>query len=289
MSRQVIQLHTIPQWFQVDPAIRSILLQNIKVKERLNRFLVASQQKPPLAPEGKLVPCNQCGGTGEIHKSPRHPGIHPSQVIGACLLKVYWQLLGIEEVSSFNAKTLLIFDIGHAVHHMFQTYGQHGAWGEYYVPEIKITDGSHELATELFIEGHADADTVMVIDDIPNAPVYEVGIVHEYKTINKANFGKLTRPKPEHKQQATIYSTVLNRPVVVYLYLCKDDSTMRDFPVEFDQGLWEVIKAKIVTIIQHYDSGVEPPASPSFGCGECGFFNRCAAGQDFKKSGPRRA
>jgi CRISPR/Cas system-associated exonuclease Cas4 (RecB family) len=288
MSRQVIRLHTINEWFQVDPAVRSIILQSIKLKDKLNRFLVANQQKPPLPPEGAWMKCNRCDGSGQVHKSPRHPGIHPSQVVGQCLLKVYWQLIGLEETSKFNAKTLLIFDIGHAVHHMFQTYGQAGAWGSHYVPEIKITDGSHALATELFIEGHADADTVMVIDDIPNAPIYEVGIVHEYKTINTANFGKLTRPKPEHKQQAIIYSAVLNRPVVVYLYLNKDNSSMSDFPVEFDPGAWEVMKAKIQVIIQHYDSGVDPPASPSFGCGECGFFERCEVGQAFKKSGPGR-
>lgn len=288
MTRPVVQLHTIQQWFQVDQSVRSVILQSIKLKDKLNRFLVANQQKPPLPPEGVLVKCNKCDGTGQVHKSPRHPGIHPSQVVGQCLLKVYWQLLGIEEESKFNARTLLIFDIGHAVHHMFQTYGQQGAWGEYYVPEIKMTDGSHPLSTELFIEGHADADNVMVIDDIPNAPIFEVGIVHEYKTINTANFGKLTRPKPEHKQQATIYSAVLNRPVVVYLYLNKDDSSMSDFPVEFDHALWETIRAKIMVIISHYDAGTEPEASPAFGCGECGFFNRCAAGQAFKKSGPRR-
>jgi CRISPR/Cas system-associated exonuclease Cas4 (RecB family) len=288
VTRPIVQLHTIQQWFQLAPEVRSVILQNIKLKDRLQRFLIANQNRPPIPDEGKWVPCKRCATKGYVQIFPRHAGIHPSQVVHACMLRVYWQILGKEERARFNANTLITFDIGHAVHDMVQGYGKAGAWGPSYQPEVKITNGSHPLATELFIEGSADAENILVIDDIPNAPIYEVGLVHEYKTIKSVNFAKLTRPKPEHKQQATIYSAVLDRPIVAYLYLCKDDSTMSDFPVEFDPTLWGQMKGKIDTIIRHYDAGTSPPSSTGYHCTECPFYYDCTDGQNHKKPAARR-
>ena len=223
------------------------------------------------------MPCKTCDKKGWLLKTPRHAGLHPSQIINSCLLKIYWQMEGKEEREKHNNRTLLIFDSGHAVHGMFQAYGLDGAWGEEYVPEVRMTEGSHPLATELMIEGSADAECIMVVDDIPHAPIYEVGVVHEYKTMRSSNFAKLTRPKPEHKEQAMIYSAVLNRPVVVFLYFSKDDSNLADFPVEFDPVLWARMEEKARVLVRHYENEQPPPATTGYGCEECGFAFSCDA------------
>jgi hypothetical protein len=269
-----VQLHTIQQWMAVAPEVRSVILQNIKLKDRLYRYL-QNRKRSPLPPEGKWVPCNKCDKRGFINLQPRHAGIHPSQLPHPCLLKIYWQMEGREERETHDNRTLLIFDLGHAVHHMFQNYGSSGCWGERYTPEIHMTEGSHPLATELMIEGHADADNILVIDDIEHAPIYEVGIVHEYKTMKTANFNKLTRPKPEHQQQAIIYSGVLNRPVVVYLYLSKDDQNLADFPVEFNPTTWSTMEQKARLLVGHYEREEAPPAAPGHHCNQCGFVYDC--------------
>jgi hypothetical protein len=281
MSRPVIQLHTIPQWLAVAPEVRSVILQNLKMKDRLYRYLQTHRQKPALPDGGIWKPCWRCDKRGYVHVNPRHAGIHPSQLPHPCLLKIYWQMEGREEREVVDNRKLLIFDLGTAVHQMFQAYGMNGAWGERYIPEIHMTEGSHPLATELMIEGHADADNILIVDDIPHAPIYEVGCVHEYKTIKTENFNKLTRPLPKHLDQAMIYSGVLNRPVTIYLYLSKNDQNLSDFPVEFNPETWGRMAQKAKVLISYYEREVEPPASPGYHCKECGFMHACAAYQAF--------
>lgn len=288
MTRPVVQLHTIEQWVQVSPEIRSLIVQSLKVKDRLYRYLQNKKNRPPVPDEGTWVPCNKCDKKGWVLKTPRHAGLHPSQIINSCLLKIYWQMEGKEEREKHNNRLLLIFDLGHAVHGMFQNYGMDGAWGEQYVPEVRMTEGSHPLATELMIEGSADAECIMIVDDIPNAPIYEVGVVHEYKTMNSNNFAKLTRPKPEHKQQAMVYSAVLNRPVVVFLYLSKNDSNLADFPVEFDPVVWGGMEQKARVLVDHYQREQEPPATTGYGCEECGFAFSCEAYKAFQAQRTKR-
>lgn len=286
MTRPVVPLHTLDQWLTLDPSVRSIILQNIRLKDRLERWL-ESQNGKPSRTQAEWVKCPRChdsGSPGNVLLEPRYPGIHPSQLATSeCLLKIYWEMEGIEQRSRFDAKTHLIFDIGHAVHHMFQAYGARGAWGDRYWAESRITETKQPLSAELMIEGSADAENILVIDNIPNAPIYELGIVHEYKTSKERNFDKLTRPKPEHKQQATIYAKVLNRPVVVFLYLCKDNSAMKDYPVEFDQAIWSPIEEKARHLVNLYERETPPGARSGHHCVDCPFLYRCPEGKSSQR------
>lgn len=201
------------------------------------------------------------------------------------MLKLYKELVGEDGQRKVEPRSQLIFDLGHAVHSMFQGYGKKGAWGPNYEPEAPIGGEIQELAERLMIEGHADADTTMLVEP-PNSPViYDVGIVHEYKTINSKNFAKLTRPKPEHKMQATIYSACLNRPVVVYLYFSKDDSNLADFPVEFDAQVWANVSGKIQTMLEFYRQGLPPKGEAGYHCQDCAYVNNCS---DYKEQMTKR-
>lgn len=275
MSKPIIKLHTIDQWFAVDPGIRALILQNIKLKDKLYKYLQEKNKKPPLV-EPKWVPCRECDQRGWIALHPRYPGIHPSQISGdSCMLKIYNELVGIEGQGKVEPRLQLIFDLGHAVHHMFQAYGIGGAWGSEYKPEVPISADFQELAGELMIEGSADAENIMPVE-IPDSPyIYEVGLVHEYKTIKSENFNKLARPKPEHQKQALIYSACLNRPVVVYLYFSKNDSNLADFPVEFKPDIWRQVEGKIHTVVDLYERGVAPKGETGYHCQECPYVLTC--------------
>ena len=284
-ERQVIQLHTIDQWFQVDKAIRLVIMQHIQLKERLWAFLVNRNRQPQKTEPG-WVRCSKCADSpfpGYILFEPRYDGLHPSQIGQPCLLKIYKQMMGEEGTKRPDARLQVIFDIGHAVHHMFQTYGLNGAWGPIYKQEVEVSGKHQPLAADLMIEGHADAENVLVVDNIPHAPIYEVGIVHEYKTINSNNFSKLRAPKPEHKQQAMLYSAALNRPITCFLYLNKDDSSMVDFPVEFDPDIWALLEAKARRLKEHYEEGNAPPADVGFHCRDCEFTYTCTAHRKTQK------
>lgn len=288
MSRPVVQLHTIDQWMQIDPTIRSVVLKNIKLKDRLYAHLYGLNKKETKYEEPTWVRCSKCAESqypGHILMEPRYDGLHPSQIGHPCLLKIYNDIIGVPSQEKIEARLRLIFDLGHAVHHMFQTYGLNGAWGKKYKHEVEISERFQPLAAALMIEGHADADNILVIDDIPDAPIYELGLVHEYKSINDANFKKLASPKPNHKQQAMLYAAALNRPVVVYLYLNKNDSNLSDFPVQFEPTLWANLEAKAQRLKGYYDRREPPPADVGYHCKDCGYAFGC---EPFKQAQPAR-
>ena len=279
-NRQVVYAHTIPQWLALPEHERVMILQNIKLKDRLYRFLDRKGQTRRSSTASEVVPCSKCEGTGSITKEPRFPGIHPSQIAHPCLLRIWKEMNGETSQEMVEPRLQLIFDLGHAVHGMLQTYGLMGAWGPHYKPEISVNADNQQLAHDLFIEGHADADNILRLDDIPGSPyVYEVGIVHEYKTISTKQFEGLTKPKPEHKEQATIYSAVLDRPIVAFLYFSKNDSNLADFPVPFDPTVWERVKGKCVTLLDFYNRQVPAPATTGYHCKDCGYLYGCADGE----------
>jgi CRISPR/Cas system-associated exonuclease Cas4 (RecB family) len=279
MTRPIVQLHTIQQWLTQDQALRSFILQQIKLKDRLYRFLDAQNKRDNELTEAKWIRCKRCNDSeypGYVLLEPRYDGLHPSQIGHPCLLKVYNDMVGTPGESKVEPRLRLIFDLGHSVHHMFQSYGESGAWGPVYRKEVEVSGQFQELAAQLMLEGHADADNVLTID-IEGHPLYEVGIVHEYKTINSNGFSKLKRPKPEHKQQAMLYGAALNRPVICYLYLNKDDSNLADFPVEFEPELWAQLHNKASTIKAFYDQGIPPQGEVGFHCKDCPYIFGCPA------------
>lgn len=280
MNKPVIQLHTIDQWMVLDKSMQQVILQNIKLKERLQRFMketwAEKKQKANADSKTGWHSCPTCNQKGWIPTEPRLPGIHPSQLPHPCLLKVYNEMLGKEGKEKIDTRTMLIFELGHAIHDMLQRYGLQGAWGPEYTKEVRLSKELQELSDTLMLEGHADAENILVIDDIPNSPyTYEVGLVHEYKSINSNGFEKLTRPKPEHKVQAMVYAASLNRPIVVYLYLNKNDCTMADFPVAFEPELWAVIEGKARLLKQHFENKTPPPGVFGFHCQQCPYVFDC--------------
>ena len=304
-NRPVVQVHTIKQWFALNEQTRTILLQSIKLKDRLQHYLYDLNIKAETTSltESRWVPCKACGKVGWIHQHPRYPGIHPSQLPHACLLRIWKEMNGHPKKEKIEPRTRLIFDLGTAVHQilqslgdgdptedglvdnaaklMFRTHGKNGAWGSQYRAEVPINGREQPLAKELMIEGHVDAENILTIDDIPNSPyIFEVGLVHEYKTINTNGFAKLHMPKPEHQQQALVYSAILDRPVTVYLYLNKNDSNLADFPVPFDEQLWQPILAKIEQLKWFFSNNKTAPGTVTFDCKDCPYVFEC---EDYKE------
>ena len=278
MMRPTVQLHTIQQWQSQSPETRSFVLQHIKLKDRLYRFLEEQNKRDNAFNEAKWVRCRKCSDSeypGYVLLEPRYDGLHPSQVGHPCLLKVYNDMVGVSGETKVEPRKRLLFDLGHAVHHQFQSYGEAGAWGPNYRKEVEVSSRFQDLAKQLMLEGHADADNILTINITDHPVIYEVGIVHEYKTTNSNIFEKLHRPKPEHKQQAMLYGAALNRPVIVYLYMNKNDSNLLDFPVEFEPTLWEQLFNKVSILKDYYDKTKPPPGETGFHCRECPYVYSC--------------
>ena len=299
----MLKLHSI-QAFQEMPAnLQGEVQKALKTKARLDNYLLSLNKKDGGAvnPSQKAhwEPCKKCSTWG-------HPGwawyeerrdssdIHPSQ-INKCLKTLWYPCNGYaDKLEEFiDPRLRLIFDIGHAWHDTVQRYGRHGAWCDpaHYHPESKIDpntvdkDGNPLLhvAHKYWIRGSADA----LIDQYlcPNVPGLgdvSVKLVHEYKTINSNGYSKLTRPKPEHKFQATIYSACFDAPIVVYLYTNKDNCQTADFPVPFDYTIWKEITSKIEKVQYYTNANQEPPWEETSAihnqqeCMECGYRKICA-------------
>jgi CRISPR/Cas system-associated exonuclease Cas4 (RecB family) len=278
-ARPVVQLHTIEQWFTLDQPVRVEILRALKLKDRLSRFLLQQNRtRSEGLTEARWVRCKLCHDSphpGYILEEPRYDGIHPSSIAHECLYKIYLDMVGAPSEEHNEPRSILTFNIGTAVHEMFQDYGRRGAWGPIYTKEVEVSGKYQAIAEQLMIEGHVDADNILTVDDIPGAPIFEVGIIHEYKTKKTELFSKLTRPEPAHKQQAMIYAAALNRPVVVYMYINKNDSNIADFPVEFDPGVWEVMRSKAAMLKDCYDRKTPPTASVGFQCKDCKYKDNC--------------
>jgi hypothetical protein len=279
--RPVVQLHTIEQWFSVPPEVQQMVLKALKVKDRLWSFILSKEHESKVPFEPHWAPCKRCEQTGWCWKHPRKGGIHPSAMYSTCLLKIYYEAIGTQQQVVHEARQMLVFALGTAVHGMFQSYGIAGAWGDYYVPEVAI--GETPLAKSLMIEGHADADNIIVVDEIAGAPIFEVGVVHEYKSINDNGFkGLKGRPKPSHAQQATVYSACLNRPVVVYFYLNKDNSNIEDFPIPFQPHIWDIMQKKAEVVRDAVLAKTPPRGEYGYHCKQCGYENQCPVAAEAK-------
>ena len=133
-----------------------------------------------------------------------------------------------------------------------------------------------------WIKGHVDALIDPYVITVPGIGNVAIRIVHEYKTINSNGYRSLTnKPKSDHVWQATIYSMMLDAPIVVYIYTNKDNCQQADFPIPFDYNLWAKIEEKIRKIQYYVEAKMAPPweetnavLSPRE-CIECPYLKLC--------------
>lgn len=294
----MLEIKTINDFLSLPTQVREEIQKAIRTKDRLEDFLRSQNKrldKEKTTPH--WVTCNRC---------KEHPGwvlsgrtrddsdIHPSQ-INKCLKFLFYSCAGYtDKLEEFIEPRLqMIFDLGHAWHDTIQKYGRKGAWGppENYHAEVPIdpnalaADGTpiSPVASKYWIRGSVDA----LIDDyrienVPSVGPVSIRLIHEYKTINGGQYSKLTRPKPEHKFQATIYAAVFDVPIVVYLYTSKDDCRTVDYPVPFDHTIWNEVVSKVESVQDFINRDAEPPweltsavKDPSE-CEKCGFRSTCS-------------
>lgn len=300
----MLELNTIAD-FQALPAnLQAEVQKALRTKDRLDDFLRTLNKKAGTAikpeHEARWEECRSCkpfGHPGWVWKEQGRDDsdLHPSQM-NKCVKFLYYSCTGqVAHLEEYvDPRLRLIFDMGHAWHDTVQRYGRMGAWcpPEFYHPEVPIdpdamtVDGVTPvlpIAHQYWIRGSADAlIDRYVCKNVPGLGDVSVRLIHEYKTINNNGYTKLTRPKPEHKFQATIYSAVFNVPLVVYLYTNKDNCYVADFPVPFDNSIWSEVVKKVIEVQAYVEDGLEPPWEVTSAvkapqeCMECGFRKLCA-------------
>lgn len=297
------EINTIADFEKLPQNLRDEVLKAIRAKDKLDEFLKSQNKKQDKSPEETpetWIDCPKCtpGGKPGLYlkkgKEKRdNSDIHPSQ-IDKCIKNLYYSCAGYADQleEHIDPRVRRIFDLGHAWHNIMQNwYGKGGAWcaPEHYHDEVRIDpdaktfDGKPALpiAEYYWIKGSVDAIITRCELQVPGLGDVAIRLVHEYKTMKSTEYDKLTRPKPEHKKQATIYSAVFDIPVVVYLYLNKDNSQMADFPVAFDHTIWQWIVEKCEKVKHYVNTETLPPWEETSAsknpreCMDCGYRKIC--------------
>lgn len=318
----MLEINTIADFAALPGNLQSEVMKAVRVKDRLDQYLRSTNKKAGPRPEPKWVPCKGClpgepgtcrhcaawGQAGWIWRAFEGrdaSDIHPSQ-INKCIKALWYSCNGFADYLEeyVEPRIMMIFALGHAWHDIMQGWGRKGAWcaPELYHAETQIDpdavtfDGQPvlPLAKQLWIRGAADAVIDKYLCQVPGIGDVSIRMVHEYKTMNSANYGKLTRPKPEHKFQATIYSAVFDAPLVVYVYTNKDTCDTKDYPVSFDHTIWQSITTKISQVQEFTNNEQMPPwelTAATLGaseCMDCGYRKLCSPPIAGKSSQIRR-
>ncbi len=186
----------------------------------------------------------------------RSGGIHASE-ISRCRRLVVYSIQNVErrppQDSTADTNMKMRFSIGHAVHAMLQAeFKKMCEWlnqnGKVltFEDEVRISPKLEGVAAEWDL--HSSCDGVFTFwapypdgDRISHAPYLRIGC--EIKTASPGEYGKLNKPKEEHKEQTCFYQAALDLPLMWVLYYnkgnCNFTGTAPPFLFQFDKDLWE--------------------------------------------------
>ncbi len=175
---------------------------------------------------------------------------HPSG-IGYCSRKITYGMLQYPS-SPIDARTYRIFQNGHSMHERFESW--FGEMGIQIAPELELSErspdeGISSRCKELNITGRTDS--LVIIDN----QLYLV----ELKSANDNMFKyHLREPKDHHVQQLQLYMYLSGVHKGFMLYENKNDQTLKEFYLEYNQRLVQKLLAKVRYVNDHVAQGKLP-------------------------------
>lgn len=178
---------------------------------------------------------------------------HPSQLLDGCERQMYYDLTGTAPSDTpprgVDGKLQRIFDLG--------------TWHHLYVQSILYELGLLERAEvpvvnkEKYLSGSADG--------VFKPEVFGERVVLEIKTMNDFQFKKAVfKPFDKHEFQASIYARELGIRKVLYLYINKNTSEMKEFLVDVNADQLELADRKMNRVIK----AVKTKTVPERACGD---------------------
>jgi hypothetical protein len=218
-------------------------------------------EDPGKIPEYKIEDASEIGREVDkyLEKIPAEPEsrwarkvLHPSELsTSECDRALAYGLLGTEPREKIPALLRRVFDTGHVYHNLVQTLFKNKT--KDFHPEVKVK------YRDLRIEGHCDGVFNYAARD---------GI--EIKTISYNGFIKLTKVKPEHEKQATIYGVCLDLEKVHYLYVSKNTGELKQYSTEIRKDAWHMMATRAGRITAAVDDGELPtPINKPYVCKSC--------------------
>lgn len=165
---------------------------------------------------------------------------HPSQLLDGCERQMAFDLKGLAPTDK------VVRNIGGALQRTFDV----GTWYHIYMQSILYRIGLLEQAEvpvinrERFINGKADG--------VFKEEVFGEKVVLEIKTMNNWSFSKAAfKPFKKHEFQASLYARELGAKKVLYLYINKDTSEIRDFLMPINEEQLAVADKKMNEVIEY--------------------------------------
>lgn len=172
---------------------------------------------------------------------------HPSQLLDGCARQMTYDLLKTPPTDGGKRA------IGPELQRVFDV----GTWYHVYMQNILYNMGYLEQAEvpvvneKKYLNGKADG--------MFKEEVFGEKVVLEIKTMNNWNFTKaLYRPFKKHEFQASLYARELGAKKVLYLYINKDTSEIRDFLMPLNEEQLAIADKKMSNVISHVEAKTPP-------------------------------
>lgn len=177
---------------------------------------------------------------------------HPSQLLDGCMRQMTYDLMRVSPTDKVTRP------IGAELQRTFDV----GTWYHIYMQCILYRIGYLEQAEvpvvnkDKYINGKADG--------VFKEEVFGEKVVLEIKTMNNWNFTKaIFKPFKKHEFQASLYARELGAKKVLYLYINKDTSEIREFLMPINEEQLAIADKKMGTVIAHVKEGTVPAKSCS--------------------------
>lgn len=173
---------------------------------------------------------------------------HPSQLLDGCPRQMTYDLLRVPPTDRVTRP------IGAELQRTFDV----GTWYHLYIQMILYRVGYLEQAevpvinTEKYLNGKADG--------VIKEEVFGERVVLEIKSMNTWNFSKaIFKPFKKHEFQASLYARELGIKKVLYLYINKDTSEIREFLMPINEEQLAIADKKMDAVIDHVKNKTLPP------------------------------
>jgi CRISPR/Cas system-associated exonuclease Cas4 (RecB family) len=201
---------------------------------------------------------------------------HPSGV-GSCGRSQVYEYNKAPFIPETDLGSSEIFDLGHAIHELvgrrLQSVKSHleaKNIGYRLQLEVPFDPKTDILFSDFRIGGTTDARLDVWADDWAQRSVIEI------KSINRANFEKLIKPKHEHLMQAHLYAFRYDCPIIYVWYYCKDTSSKRVFTCLFDPDIFNEAIDYFSGLMDHVIQGSLPERNEDFYmCPRCQYRDIC--------------
>lgn len=164
---------------------------------------------------------------------------HPSQLLDGCARCMAYDIKGVAPTDK------IVHHIGAELQRTFDV----GTWYHVYMQNLLYQLGLLEQAEvpvinkEKYLNGKADG--------LFKEEVFGEKVVLEIKTMNSWNYQKaIFRPFKKHEFQASLYARELGAKKVLYLYINKDTSEIKDFLMPINEEQLELADAKMNSVIE---------------------------------------